>query len=72
VVAIGAATAGGTGSAEDALKISASAAGYQDHPNGDKQCGKCLQFLPPSSCKIVDGTISPLGYCRIFSPRQSA
>jgi len=67
-----AATAGGIGSTEAALKVSASAAGYQDHPDGDKQCSKCAQFLPPSSCKKVDGTISPQGYCRVFSPRQSA
>jgi hypothetical protein len=72
VVAVSAATAGDTASAEAALKISASAAGYQDHPNGDKQCSKCVQFLPPSSCKMVDGTISPRGYCRLFSLRQSA
>jgi hypothetical protein len=70
--AAGAATAGGIGSAEAALKVSASAAGYQDNPNGDKQCSKCVHFLPPSSGKMVDGTISPQGYCRLFSPRQSA
>jgi hypothetical protein len=54
------------------IKISASAVGYQDHPNGDKQCSQCVHFLPPSSCKMVEGTISPHGYCRIFAPRQSA
>jgi hypothetical protein len=54
------------------IKISASAAGYQDHPNGDKQCSECARFLPPNSCKIVEGTISPHGYCRLFGPRQSA
>jgi hypothetical protein len=67
-----AATAGGIGSAKAAVKVSASAAGYQDNPNGDKQCSKCVHFLPPNSCKMVDGTISPQGYCRLFSPRQSA
>jgi hypothetical protein len=70
--AVGAATAGGIGSAEAALKVSASAAGYQDHPNGDQQCSKCAHFLPPSTCKMVDGAISPNGYCRLFSSRQSA
>jgi hypothetical protein len=72
VAAVSAATAGGIGSVEAALKVSASAAGYQDHPNGDQQCSKCVQFLPPSSCKMVDGAISPNGYCRLFSRRQSA
>jgi hypothetical protein len=60
------------GMATAAYKISENAVAYQDHPNGDKQCSKCAQFLPPSSCKMVDGTISPNGYCRIFAARQSA
>ena len=54
------------------IKISASAVGYQNYPNGDKQCSECVHFLPPSGCKIVEGTISPHGYCRIFARRQSA
>jgi hypothetical protein len=71
---VSAATAVNNGPAAAAaeMKISANAVGYQDHPNGDKQCSKCVHFLPPSSCKMVEGTISPQGYCRIFARRQSA
>src|ERR1700759_5863432 len=54
------------------MKISEAAVAYQDHPNGEKQCSKCVQFQPPHSCKMVDGTISPQGYCRIFSPIPQA
>jgi hypothetical protein len=36
---------------------------YQDKPNGDQRCSNCLQFVAPSSCKVVDGTINPNGYC---------
>jgi hypothetical protein len=55
-----------------APKISQRAAAYQDHPDGDKRCDKCVQFQPPNACKMVDGTISPEGSCRIFVPiRQS-
>jgi hypothetical protein len=55
-----------------APKISQRAVAYQDHPDGDKRCDKCVQFQPPSACKMVDGTISPQGSCRIFVPiRQS-
>jgi hypothetical protein len=39
---------------------------YQDKPNGDKQCSNCVQFVPPASCKVVDGAISPSGYCIIW------
>ena len=36
---------------------------YQDKPNGDKRCSACVQFVAPSSCKVVGGVISPNGYC---------
>jgi hypothetical protein len=60
VAAISAATAVNNDPAAAAaeMKMSANAVGYQDHPNGDKQCSKCVHFLPPSSCKMVDGTIA--------------
>ena len=49
-------------------KISKIAVNYQDHPDGDKRCDKCVQFQPPDACKVVDGPISPQGSCRIFVP----
>jgi hypothetical protein len=58
--------------ASAAIKISQKAVAYQDHPEGDKRCEKCAQFQAPNGCKMVDGTINPQGYCRIFMPiRQS-
>jgi hypothetical protein len=47
-------------------KISKVAVNYQDHPDGDKRCDRCIQFQPPDACKMVEGTISPQGSCRIF------
>jgi hypothetical protein len=52
--------------AEAQPKISKVAVNYQDHPDGDKRCDKCAQFQPPDGCKMVEGTISPQGSCRIF------
>jgi hypothetical protein len=52
--------------AEVQPKISKVAVNYQDHPDGDKRCDKCAQFQPPDACKMVEGTISPQGSCRIF------
>ena len=49
-------------------KISQKAVAYQDHPDGNKRCDKCVQFQPPNACKVVDGTISPNGYCKLFVP----
>ena len=53
--------------AEAQTKISKVAVNYQDHPDGDKRCDKCIQFLPPDACKMVEGTITAQGSCRIFS-----
>jgi hypothetical protein len=44
-------------------KATQAAMKYQDKPNGDQKCSNCLQFEPPSSCKVVEGKISPEGYC---------
>jgi hypothetical protein len=52
-------------------KISKVAVNYQDHPDGDKRCDKCIQFQPPDACKMVDGPISPQGSCRIFMLRRA-
>jgi hypothetical protein len=53
-----------------APSISKAAVAYQDQPEGDKECDKCVQFVAPASCKVVAGTISPQGCCRIFQPVQ--
>ena len=45
-------------------KISKVAVNYQDHPDRDKRCDKCVQFQRPDACKVVEGTISPQGSCR--------
>ena len=44
-------------------KASKEAMKYQDKPNGDQQCSNCLQFVAPNGCKVVEGSISPQGYC---------
>lgn len=69
---VAAAVAAQTKRASAVIKISKAAVAYQDHPEGDKHCAKCMQFMPPSSCKLVDGPISPQGFCRIFTPIKQA
>jgi len=46
-----------------AQKASKASMQYQDKPSGNKQCSNCAQFIPASSCQIVEGTISPQGFC---------
>ena len=44
---------------------------YQDHPKGDQKCSICAHFLPPNSCQIVEGDISPNGWCGVFTPKPT-
>jgi hypothetical protein len=62
----GAALASGSAGVGDALaqqKASQQAMKYQDKPNGEMKCSNCLQFVPPNGCKVVEGKVSPEGYC---------
>jgi hypothetical protein len=66
IVLAGAAACAGLAPSREAWaqgKASKAAMKYQDHPNNDKKCSNCLQFVPPDSCKVVEGKISPDGYC---------
>ena len=50
-------------------KASKEAMKYQDKPSGDKQCSNCLNFIPSTSCAIVEGTVSPNGYCLAWAKK---
>jgi hypothetical protein len=49
-----------------ATKMSKAAAGYQNHPKGNQSCANCKFFILPSSCTLVEGPISPRGWCRLW------
>lgn len=44
---------------------------YQGKPEGEKSCGGCMQFVSPSSCKVIPGDteISPQGYCTVWTKK---
>jgi hypothetical protein len=50
-------------------KASKQAMQYQDQPKNGQRCDTCMQFVPgakpnaPGTCKVVDGPISPSGWC---------
>lgn len=56
-------------SAQAQPKVSQAIAKYQDHPNGDNKCSLCQFFQGPSSCQLVEGTISADGWCSFFSKK---
>lgn len=56
----------------EADKIAQKDALYQTHPKGPQRCQICLQFKPPNACKIVQGQITPQGWCQYFAARENA
>ncbi len=50
-------------------KVSQTEVKYQDHPKGLQRCDGCLQFQPPNACKIVEGQVSPSGWCELFAAK---
>jgi len=49
---------------------------YQSTPNGGKKCSQCSLFIAGTTatatgtCKIVDGAISPNGWCTAWAKKS--
>jgi hypothetical protein len=52
--------------ADEQVKMAQKVVGYQETPKNGQACATCVQFEPPSSCKVVAGTISPAGWCQLY------
>jgi len=52
---------------QEQKKLTQAAARYQDHPNGSEVCAGCPYFILPKSCALVEGEISPSGWCPIYT-----
>ena len=59
-----------TAQSAEAGNMSQKAAGYQATPKDGLRCDGCSLFQAPSSCKLVEGTISPSGWCRFFAKKS--
>lgn len=51
-------------------KMTQEGAGYQGSPKDGDSCANCSLFKPPTSCVLVDGTISPTGWCRFYAKKS--
>jgi len=80
VLTIGAGAAGavtgvaaivGASTPAQAAKAPQKAVKYQDTPKGEQRCDNCALFEAPSSCKTVDGTISPEGWCMVYAKKPA-
>jgi hypothetical protein len=48
-------------------KMTKARAEYQETPNGIYSCATCTLFVPPTACKVVEGEVSPDGWCKAFA-----
>jgi hypothetical protein len=59
----------GAANAQVAKKASQQASGYQATPKGGQTCHNCRMFVAPSSCQVVEGSISGDGWCRLYAKK---
>ena len=62
---------GGSRTAAAQTKMTQLIVAYQTTPKGDQRCDNCTQFLPPSSCKLVEGTVAAAGWCKIYEKKPT-
>jgi hypothetical protein len=48
-------------------KMTKARAEYQNTPNGIYSCATCTLFVAPSACKVVEGEVSPDGWCKAYA-----
>ena len=51
------------------VKVAKDVVQYQETPKDGQECDKCVNWVAPNGCKIVEGTIAPKGYCIAFAPQ---
>jgi secreted PhoX family phosphatase len=51
---------------EASAKMAQKAVEYQDTSKGDQECSNCSLFQEPNACTLVDGEISPKGWCKFW------
>jgi hypothetical protein len=48
------------------VRMSRAEAQYQETPRGGLSCAGCSFFRRPRGCQVVEGDVSPNGWCRLF------
>lgn len=52
-------------------KLTKQVAQYQDKPKDGHKCSICVNYVAPNQCKLVQGPISPDGWCIAFAPKSA-
>ena len=53
-----------------AQKASKADAKYQDKPKDGQKCSQCVYFQAPKTCGVVEGDISPDGWCAMYNKKS--
>jgi hypothetical protein len=56
---------------EASAKVAQRSVAYRGAPNGTARCSNCALWQPPAACKVVEGVISPNGWCSIYAPKKA-
>jgi hypothetical protein len=50
-----------------AKKVPQASVQYQTKPKGEQKCSNCINFIAESNtCKLVEGKVSPEGWCMLW------
>ncbi len=53
-----------------ATKVAQATVQYQPQPKGDQKCSGCMHFIAESNtCKVVEGQVSPEGWCSLWAKK---
>lgn len=52
-----------------AQKTPKDAAKYQDSPKDAQKCSDCVYFQAPKGCGVVEGDVSPNGWCLMYNKK---
>lgn len=60
---------GASASAAPKKKFSQQQAKYQPIPKNGQRCQACSLWQAPTSCQVVDGQVSPAGWCILYQAK---
>jgi High potential iron-sulfur protein len=69
VAAAAAPTAALTAQSKPPKKMSQAAVNYQARPKNGAYCLGCKIYQSPNECALVEGSVSPNGWCALFTPK---
>ena len=62
---------GGSRAADNSSQLRKQDVRYQDQPKGNQRCEACKNFVGPSACRVVQGSVNPNGWCLLFQTKTA-